>query len=298
MPRTSRCLAFALAAVAFVPAFGVSQQAPPATDLWLAELARDSDAWRLGAPKNLTDRDGYDNQPAFTADGARLLYTAFHDGQTDVYELELATATSRRVTATAESEYSPTPYGDGTRFSTVRVEADGTQRLWSFAGDGSDPRLLAPEVRGVGYHAWLDARRLALFVLGEPFTLRLLDLELGTAKTVAERIGRSIHRLPGSAAVTFVAPDGEGGDAAVFALDADGSGRRRLAPAPATVERDYAWTPDGVLLSAAGAKLYRLRPGVDADWIEFADLAPHGIAHASRLAVAPAGDRLVFVADR
>jgi hypothetical protein len=298
MRRRARLRAACLTVAVYLPALAAAQQ-PPATDLWVAELARDGEAWRLGAPRNLTDRDGYDNQPAFTADGARLLYTAFHDGQTDIYELALATGTSRRVTATAESEYSPTPYGDGTRFSVVRVEADGTQRLWSFStADGGDPRLLAPQVQGVGYHAWLDARRLALFVLGEPFTLRLLDLELGSATTVAERIGRSIHRLPGAATVSFVAPDGDADDFAIFAIDADGSHRRRLAPAPATLERDYAWTPDGVLLAAIGGKLYRLRPGVDAGWIELADLTPHGIASASRLAVAPAGDRLVFVADR
>lgn len=290
-------LALTLAALAQAGVVS-AQQAPPGTDVWLAELDRDGDAWTLRAPRNLTDRDGYDNQPAFSADGTRLLYTSLRDGQTDVYEIDPASGATRRVTATAESEYSPTPHDGGTRISVVRVEADGTQRLWSFAADGSDPRLLAPDVRGVGYHAWLDARRLALFVLGDPFTLRRLDLDSGEATVVAERIGRSIHRIPDSTAASFVARDGEGEAAAIFAVDFAGTTRRRLATAPATAERDYAWTPDGVLLAAVGAKLYRLRPERDADWTEFADLTTHGVAAVSRLAVSPDGRRLAFVADR
>ena len=37
----------------------------------------------------------------------------------------------------------------GTRFSVIRVERDSTQRLWSFALDGSDPQLMlaAPPAR-------------------------------------------------------------------------------------------------------------------------------------------------------
>jgi hypothetical protein len=287
-PRLAAALLF-LAAAAFA-------QAPPATDVWIADLVREGDAWTLAAPRNLTDRDGYDNQPAFTADGRTLLYTAFLDGQTDVHAIDLASGAVRRLTATPESEYSPTPYGDGARFSVVRVEADGTQRLWSFAADGTDPRLLAREPAGVGYHAWLGDRRLALFVLGEPFTLRMLDLDSGVAAVVAERIGRSLHRLPGTAEASFVGREGD--DVAIFAVEFAGTSRRRLAPAPPTVERDYAWTSDGVLLAFVGAKLFRLRPGVDVEWAETADVASLGIRDVSRLAVSPDGARLAFVADR
>ncbi|HEX9798611.1 MAG TPA: hypothetical protein VGC00_00430 [Thermoanaerobaculia bacterium] len=289
---------FALASLAaLASAVAAAQPAPPATDVWVAELVRDGEAWRIEAPRNLTDRDGYDNQPAFTPDGAKLLYTSFRDGQTDLWEIDSATAVTRQVTATPESEYSPTPYGDGSRFSTVRVEADGTQRLWSFAyPTGGDPEPLAPEVKGVGYHAWLDEKTLALFVLGEPFTLRMLDLGSGTATIVAERIGRSIHKTPGTREASYVAPDGDG--FAIFAVAAAGGEPRRLAPAPASENRDYAWTPDGVLVAAVGARLYRLRPGADTEWIELADLAGQGVGNVTRIAVSSADDRLAFVVDR
>lgn len=291
--RPHLVLFLALATVTLATA----QQAPPATDVWIAALVLDSDIWRTDSPRNLTDRDGYDNQPAFTPDGSRLLYTSYRDGQTDIWEIDLAAGVQRQVTATPESEYSPTPFGDGSRFSTVRVETDGTQHLWSFAyPDGDEPRPLAPEVTGVGYHAWLDETTLALFVLGEPFTLRTLDLEAGFATTVAEEIGRSIHRIPGSSEASFVAPDGDG--FALFAVAADGGERRRLAPAPASEHRDYAWMPDGTLLAAVGSKLYHLDPATGGGWLEIADLAESGVSDITRIAVAPAGDHLAFVSAR
>jgi Tol biopolymer transport system component len=165
-----------LAAALLSLAAAALAQAPPATDVWIADLGREGGAWTLAAPRNLTDRDGHDNQPAFTADGRTILYTSFLDGQTNVHAIDLASGAVRRRTATPESG--------------------------------------------------------------------------------------------------------------------------RLAPAPPTVERDYAWTPDGALLAFVGSKLHRLRPGLDTEWVEIADLAPFGVRSATRLAVSPDGARLAFVADR
>ena len=175
--------------------------APPSTDVWIADLARSGDRWTLSTPRDLTPRPGYDNQPAFLPDGAHLLYTSQRGAQSDIFELELSAGGERAVTATAESEYSPTPLSDGAHFAVVRVEPDGTQRLWRFplAGATADaPEPIAPEVRGVGYQAWIDPETVAVFVLGEPFTLQIVDLRAGTAMRVAEQIGRSIHRVPGA----------------------------------------------------------------------------------------------------
>jgi hypothetical protein len=287
----------AAAAPAAPAAPATAAAAPPSTDVWIADLARSGDRWTLSAPRDLTPRPGYDNQPAFLPDGAHLLYTSQRGAQSDIFELELSTGGERAVTATAESEYSPTPLSDGAHVAVVRVEPDGTQRLWRFplAGAvGGAPEPIAPEVRGVGYQAWIDPETVAVFVLGEPFTLQIVDLRAGTTLRVAEQIGRSIHRVPGARAVSFTAPDGDG--FAVFSIDATGGSARRLAPAPASEEKDYVWTPDGVLVAAVDARLFRLQPGVDADWVEFADLAPAGVKQITRLAISADGSRLAFVA--
>ncbi|PYP63416.1 MAG: hypothetical protein DMD37_06350, partial [Gemmatimonadetes bacterium] len=139
--------------------------APPATDIYLADLRVVDGRVQVGTPVNVTARPGYDNQPFFLPDGGAFLYTSIRaDSQADIYRYDLRTATSVRLTATRESEYSPTPLPDGSGFSAVRVEADSTQRLWAFDWDGARPRLVLDSIKPVGYHAWGDARTVALFV--------------------------------------------------------------------------------------------------------------------------------------
>src|SRR4030095_13891111 len=96
-----------------------------------------------------------------------------------------------QITNTPEGEYSPGVMPDGTRFSVVRVEAGGTQRLWSFALDGSDPKGVLNDVKTVGYYAWVDNATVALYVLGgdgNPSTLQVADVSTGKATVVTERI--------------------------------------------------------------------------------------------------------------
>lgn len=266
---------------------------PPSTDIFEASLTRSGDRWTLDAPKNLSDRPGYDNQPAYSPDGSKLYWTSYRDGQTDLLEYDLVRGASRFVTATPESEYSPTPAPDGTSLTAVRVEGDDTQRLWRFPlGDG-EASLPAPHVPGVGYHAWLGPKTVAFFVLGEPNTLELVELPGGSPRRIAVEVGRALHRVPGSHRLSFVAPEGEG--FAIFAYDPATGAQERLALAPASANRDYAWTPDGVLVAAVGARLQHFSAG---RWHDFADLSAAGITNITRLTVHPTGNRLAFVVDR
>ncbi|MDQ3754054.1 MAG: hypothetical protein M3371_04910, partial [Acidobacteriota bacterium] len=60
---------------------------------------------------------------------------------------------------------------------------------------------------------------------------------------------------------------------------------------------DLAWLPDGSLLMARGAKLYRFRPKAkDAGWQEVADFSAASLKEITRLAVSPRGDQLALVA--
>ena len=182
-----------------------AQAGPPATDIYLVRLRGAGGGAISDPPVNLTQRAGYDNQPAFTADGRALLYTSIRDdGQADTYRLDLASRTSTRLTDTPESEYSPTPMPAGGGFSVVRVERDSAQRLWAFNAEGRAPVLLLPGIAPVGYHLWLDDHTLALFVLGSPNSLQIADTQLGTGRTIAHDIGRSLQRVPGSSRFSFL----------------------------------------------------------------------------------------------
>jgi hypothetical protein len=267
--------------------------AQASTDILLAELSVSAGVVRIGAPVNVTARPGYDNQPYFTPDGAAFLYTSIGaGGQADVFRFDLRTRTAEQLTRTVESEYSPTPL-EGGGFAVVRVEQDSTQRLWRFPDGGGEPTLLLEGIAPVGYFAWADASRVVMFVLGSPPRLVLADVGSGTVRTVAEDIGRTIRRIPGRAAVSFVQRI-EGGRSFVVELDARTGKLRTLTEARPGADY-HAWTPGGILLMSDGSRLLQWNPAVDRSWRQVADLTGRGVA-ISRIAVSPAGDQIVFVA--
>ena len=108
-----------------------------------------------------------------------------------------------QLTQTPENENSPTPLpiglGESGGFSVVQSEMDRTQRLWRFNAQGRNPQLILTDIKPVGYHAWVDADKVALFVLGQPNSLQLASVKTGKGDVVANGIGRSLHPLPAAA---------------------------------------------------------------------------------------------------
>ena len=270
--------------------------ASPSTDVYVVDVTRAGDRLVFGEPWNTTDREGYDNQPYFAPDGKSFLYTSQREGQNDVYRYGIAERASRRVTETPESEYSPTFVPGGNGFSCIRVEADGTQRLWKFDLAGKNPALVLENVKPVGYHAWVDENTLVLFVLGSPATLQIADVRTGKAEVVASSIGRSLHLFAkGKRQVSFVHTVAEK-EWWIKLLDVDS---RAVTPLARTLpgSEDYAWIGDDLLLMGQGSKLFTRR-AADAEWKEVADFTGKGVEGITRIAVSPARDRLALVGNR
>ncbi len=274
---------------------GTQGQTPPDADIFLVDLALDRQPVLVSKPVNITQRVGYDNQPSFTPDGTGLLYTSVReDGQADVYRYDLRQRTTTPLTRTPESEYSPTVTPDGAHFSVIRVEKDKTQRLWQFPLSGTgEPTPVLEKLKPVGYHCWLSADELALFVLGTPNTFLLARVGTGDTTRIATSIGRSIHRVPGQNAVSFVhkrtATDWE-----INQLDLKTRQITRVVRALAGSE-DFIWTPDGRLLMAQGAVLYQCKPATNSAWTPLADFSDAGIKQLTRLAIDPQGKKLALV---
>ncbi len=303
--------AFALLALLFVFGFGCAPETPetptpddvsadttqataaaaPSTDIWLVALPDDVTALDPSGVQNITARAGYDNQPSFTPEGDALLFTAQYGEQTDIYKYDLEGETTTQLTRTTQSEYSATVLPDGSAFSVIQVEDDGTQRLWAFDRDGTNPRLVLEDVMPVGYHAWGDDETLGLFVLGDPQTFQVASTTTGQADTLASRIGRSIHKIPNAAAISFTQAQDEG-PAMILRYDlATGSISDLMETRPE--RQDYAWLPDGSILMGDGSVLFRARPG--SPWEAIADFGPHGVQDITRLAVDPQGQYLALV---
>lgn len=296
---------FALTCVIAIapPRVASGQATPPSTDIYLVPLRAVNGAPILGAPFNITNRPGYDNQPSFTPDSKAILFTSVRaDAQADIYRYDLASKTTTRITSTPESEYSATVFGDGTRFSAIRVEADSTQRLWTFRLDGSDPRVLFPAIKPVGYHAWVDSTTVAMFLLGRPNALVLADTRAGAADTVARDVGRSLQPLANWGGFSYVQRMIDS-SWTLMAVDVRGSGHDRRTVAMPLVrmppESDYVvWLETAVAITAAGSKLLLWRASdPSGKWQPIAELSEFGLHHVSRLALSPDHRWLAIVAE-
>ena len=276
-------------------------QARPQTDVWIVALTQSGSTITVGAPRNLTNRIGYDNQPSFTAKGDAVLYTATADGQSDIWRIPVRGGTPTQLTHTIESEYSATVTPDGRFFSVIRVEADSTQRLWKFpvGGDGS-PSLVIENIKPIGYHVWAGDHTLFVYVLGGPLgsananasTLQLVDDRIGTGEIIARNVGRALQRMPGRDAISYIQTVK---DSASWITEYDFKAKqsRRLVIPPQGADY-HAWTPSGSLLVATESKVYML---TDEGWGEIADLTSAGVKGITRLAMSPKGDWLAFVAE-
>ena len=260
---------------------------------------------KTAKPAPVATMPGYDNQPMFSPDGARILFAANHDGkQTDVFQFERAGGRVSPLTQTPENENSPTflpaGLGDPGGFSVVQSElAPGggprPQRLWRFNAAGKSPQLILAGVQPVGYHAWVEPDHLAMFILGQPATLQVGRASTGKAEIVASDIGRSLHRIPGTRAVSFVQRQAP----TEFWLKQIDIDSRKIDTLIRTVEgssdRDYAWMPDGkTVLMSSGTKVFAWTRGA-ATWTEVFDGTPHQLGAISRLSVSPKGDAVALV---
>ncbi len=291
---------FAFAALMLLT-FTTSAQRLAHHDLFLFPLTKTAaGAWQTGTPQFLTafNRTGYNNQPCFFGP-TELYLTAQLPGdttQTEIVALNLATRTQTRVTATRpEAEYSPTPMPDGRHFSTVRVEADGRQRLWQLPLDRSHAgQPVFPNLYGVGYHCWLRDTLAALFIVGEPpaaHTLVLAGLRGQRPLRIASAIGRCLQKMP-DGRLAFVQKATEQ-TWLIKTYDLQKKASEVLTKTLPGCE-DFVAMPDGSLIGSCGPKLYQFSAGAT-DWQEIADLSPYGVRRATRLAAREG--RLVVVVE-
>lgn len=277
------------------PGLAPAQQLPRHNILLLdIKLSADS-LWQAQKPRflNAFNPKGYNNQPAFFSASEIYLTVQSPDDttQTDIFALDIYQHTRTRITNTPNTaEYSPTLMPGGKRFSAVRVEENGEQRLWSFPLDRSDNgRPEFPLVKGVGYHCWLNDTMAALFIVGqngEPHTLYSIGLRAQKLQRIAGSIGRCLQNLPGGR-LAFVQKLTEqtrylkSWDPRTKSLET----RVKMPPGC----EDFALLPNGAFITGSGAKLMQYNPRRDADWRDMADFSKYGVKQITRIAVGKNG---------
>ncbi|QDP00964.1 TolB family protein [Thalassotalea sp. PS06] len=213
---------------------------------------------------NITNRQGYDNQPHFTPDSKFLLFTAMFTTkqgeetaqQTDSMRFDIANAKLENLTESTASEYSPTVTPDGEHFSVIRVGSDGRQLLWQYPlEERKNPgNSLYPELFDIGYHVWLNEEELLLFVLGDPMELQRADIDAKESELVDINIGRTLRQVPGTELFSYNKEHGQGWQMFIYNPDEKKTYGNINLPSP---NMYYAWHQDGSLLTAIGNKVYQ-----------------------------------------
>jgi dipeptidyl aminopeptidase/acylaminoacyl peptidase len=272
---------------------GVQAQQAQNPDIFLADVTMSGGAMRIGAPVNITKREGYDNQPWFTPDGRSFLYSSTRDGQNDIFRYDIDTHTFARVTNTPENEYSPSMSLDGSRIMVVRWPVDmSSGSLWWFSADGRPLQEAAGSAPRVGYYTFVGDTTLALFINDSTQSFLLTSTRGGAPVRVGSDLGGSAPRtIPGARAVSFLRRD-SAGVRWLSRLDID---TRAVTPLVRMLDgvANYTWTQRGTVIAARRNAIYEWRPG--GDWQEVVSFTDPALQNISRIAITPAGDRIAFV---
>ena len=274
----------------------------PTSNVYLFDLTTGDRDFRFSNPRYLTDFNpvGYNNQPVFISDEELFLTVQLPSmAQPDIYALNLADKTKTRITRTPSGEYSPQRMPDYYNFSAVRQEIadrDTVLRLWQFPLNRlTNGRPLFRYLTGMGYYAWIDSRRLALFMVDTPNYLALANTDRDEVTRIAENVGRCFQRMPnGNLAYVQKAASGPWYLMEKNTYRPEAEPRQLVATLPNA--EDFFVLPTGVFLMGKGSKIYAFDPLKDNDWRELVDLRFYQIQNITRLAVSN-DYKIAIVAD-
>ncbi len=276
----------------------------PITHVYCFNMERDGAGINVKNAKFLTvfNPRGYNNQPQWVNNNELYIsvQTPYDTNQTDILSLSLLYNTVTRVTATAESEYSPTVTPDPRSFSCVRVDVPsrgGAQRLWSYPYDRSNGgRDLLSLHQGIGYHCWLTNEKVALFIVnGKENYLKIANTKDQSSIQLTSGIGRSLSRMS-DGKLAFV-QKATAQTWYIKSLDPiTYSSNILIETLPGS--EDFDLMPDGTFIMGYGAKLYGYNPSdVEKRWKELVDLSKYGLTNIKRIAISRELDKIAIVND-
>ena len=284
----------ATALVAMMFSGNTFAQGLPATDLWLANIENNVP----GNPVKISRGDGYNNQPHFSENGLVIYYTREMpvedaNAQTDIAAFDTSTSGTRMVNNTPESEYSPTPIPGRNALSVIQADLNQKQYLYAIDIDSGEMEQLLPDVEPVGYHAWVSDQEVAMFILGDSFTLQTARLNTTGTRLIADNIGRSLRRHPVTGEILFVDKNSEPWEIAAYNPDTK---TIRLVMPLFPGSEDFTIDANGAYWTGNGSKLYR-RKQVEDRWELVADFSNSGVGRISRLAINLKSGQIALVSD-
>ena len=275
----------------------ISIFAQDGTEIYLFDLVKKDSSFQLLNPVNISNNQGYDNQPSFSADDTSILFSSARNGQIDIARYDILENYRIWVTDTDANEFSPLAYPNKKKYFTcVRLDKDGTQLLYKYAFKNKVPEILIPQLK-VGYYMWFNNKTIISFVLGDIETLQVSNFKHKIKYPIQSNIGRSLNLIPLSYSknkqlISFISKSHESPE--IYAINPVDSEITYITD-PLEGSEDLTWTPDGTILMGNSDKIYKLKPGVDKEWTAINIESDLPIKNISRLVVNHSGSKIAVV---
>lgn len=264
------------------------------TEIFLYDIEVNQSKIQIKNGQNLSNNEGYDNQPSFLDDNT-ILFASTRNGQTDIAKYNLQSELKTFINATEGSEYTPLKIPNQDAVSAVRLDKDGLQRLYRYSlSDGKSSELIKDLV--VAYYVWYNADIVVSAVIeGEQLNLYSTNIKKATNKKLATNIGRSLHKIPNSNLISFISKTNTK-QWQIKSLNPL-TGKTKLIANTIKGSSDICWLNERNLLSGNKTVLYKLTLQKDYNWKKVKNLTDDGIVNITRLATNVKGTKLLITGD-
>lgn len=274
------------------PLFNFSQ---PNTEVFLFDLNQKNETFQLSNVKNISNNEGYDNQPSFL-DNNTLLYAGTRNGQTDIVTYTISNGEMTWICETEGSEYSPLKIPNQKAVSAIRLDKDGTQVLRKYDLKNGTSEVLVDDLV-IGYQIWNNDHILVSSVLEDNgLSLYLTDFKVKKNHKIEANVGRSLHNIPNSNTVSYISKEKD----SIWDIKSidpiSGTTKHIVKTLPKT--EDMCWISSNSLLMGKGDKLYKFQLEKDKSWVEVASLSSYNITNITRLSINSDGTKLAVVGEK
>ncbi|WP_296320624.1 nuclear transport factor 2 family protein [Winogradskyella sp.] len=273
--------------------FSLASAQQPNTEIFLFDIAVENSGYNFSNGKNISNNEGYDNQPSFVNDN-QIVFASTRKGQTDIVSYRTNYSTKTWINYTEGGEYTPLKIPNKHAVSAVRLDKDGKQRLYSYnLSNGESTELIEDLV--VAYYTWFNEDIIVSSVIeDQKLNLFVTNLQDGRSRKYQENVGRSFHKIPNSNLVSYISKENE--TWTIKSLDPI-SGATKVLANTLSGSEDMCWMINGDILMGKDAKLYKLTLNKDKDWKEIADFSDYGITKITRITGNSISNKFLIAAE-